>query len=328
MKKLKSEAREWIFENLLRLLFRFANSHKLIRFQKIPHHRKQNEIDYNLIIRSKASEDKKDLKERLENYLTDLTNKDVFKIPSTIYPGKFHKNISSSHEGKVLNEEESYLNLTYKKLQTEDLEKITESYKDLQVRTLKRSINENGYEIISEVKNGFIIARKDRHDSIEMISNYKPVNGEQSDYVHKLIGTLGESDKWIKEQLSISDLSKQGLEKEKEIEDYYKFLEEQDKENQEYNRDIKDLENSTDEPTWRDFANENKLSRFLDEDPDKYMERVKSAMRSKFTKSSLHPFSGVIDNTKNALEEAKIISNLAKEKLNAMANKRANNAEF
>ena len=296
MKEFKREAKEWIFENLLRLILKFSNNQKIIRFQKIPHHRKQNEVDYNLIIRSKSSEDKGDLKERLENYLTDLTNKDVFKTPSAIYPGKFCRTNSSSHEGKVLNGEESYLNLTYKKLQKEDLEKITESYKDLQVRTLKRAINENGYEIISEVKNGFIIARKDRHNETIAI---KPIQGEPSDYTHKLIGSLKDSDELIKDSLSTSDFGGEDLVAE-------------DLDNQLREQEQIDFNKFTEEEEIKKFAKENRLYRFLDEDPDKYMKRVKSAMRSKFTKSSLHPMSGVIDTIVESSKVAKSINELAK----------------
>lgn len=366
MKKLKSSAREWIFENLLRLIFKFSNSHKLVKFVKRP---KDDSIYYDIQFKSKV--DRTELLEAFENYLTNLTNKDViserdevreskfnfmlpkwknegivpdavkeslavFKAPSVIYPGKFHKTVSSSHEGEVLSEKESYLNATYKKLQKESIESsrdLMQEYIDLQVRTLKRSIEENGYEILSEVKNGFIIARKDRytndpepinhlHNSVGNMPNEKlefiSTNDEASGYVHTLRGRLGDEDKLIKEQLSTPDLSKQDFTKdfgvsESEMNEYL----EKDMEKYESERNLseKDFYKHIEEPeneSWIEFAAQNKLFRFLDENHDKYMERIKSAMRSKFTKTSLHPLSGVIDNVEKSIETVKSINELAK----------------
>lgn len=60
MKQLKNELREWVFEKLLLLLFKFSETHKLIKFNRSTNGEK---IIYEIVIRtSKGSS-----KEQLEN---------------------------------------------------------------------------------------------------------------------------------------------------------------------------------------------------------------------------------------------------------------------
>jgi hypothetical protein len=279
MKKLKSEIREWIFNGLLELLFKFSNSHKLVKFNRLI---KGDKIYYELSLRAtiQIEGSLRDIEEKTSEYLKNLTLKNIeldeeqdevreskfnFMIPGWKNEGfwpkqarekveafsvrngyqteeerverlKKRSDISSSGLGipchinnqakfpKLQKLENSSSEPGFNFLSTdlatthqenpllrkseikhvnfaegEVRDKIIESYKDLQVKTMKRAINENGYEILNEVKNGFIIARKDRH------------NIQPEGYLENLTKDLSESDKWIREQASIPSLSKQDL---------------------------------------------------------------------------------------------------------------------
>jgi hypothetical protein len=334
MKKLKSSAREWIFENLLRLIFKFSESHKLVKFVKRP---KDDSIYYDIQFKSKV--ERTELLEAFENYLTNLTNKNVTSERETEDKNSEHFNDAVKDRSGNLNP--FIISNGYQSIDNWITKEIAEGsvdymkvYKDHQIKVMKRAISENGYEIISEVKNGFIIARKDRytndpepinhlHNSVGNMPNEKlefiSTNDEASGYVHTLRGRLGDEDKLIKEQLSTPDLSKQDFTKdfgvsESEMNKYLvKDMEKYESEKSLSEKDFyKHIEESGENESWMAFAAENKLFRFLDEDPDKYMERIKSAMRSKFTKTSLHLLSGVIDNVEKSIETVKSINELAK----------------
>jgi hypothetical protein len=74
MKELKKEIKEWIFENLLLLLFKFSETHKLIRFQRIP---LGGKIDYELIIRTTQVEGKEELEKHISEYVKNVVSKNL-----------------------------------------------------------------------------------------------------------------------------------------------------------------------------------------------------------------------------------------------------------
>lgn len=268
MKKLKSSAREWIFENLLRLIFKFSESHKLVKFVKRP---KDDNIYYDIQFKSeKVEESKIQLIEAFENYLTDLANKNSILDEKKSFRQKLKENLERSgwviYEGREkikekeshLSDAEKYSNLLkwrnegivpdavkdgsenlnpfiirngYQFIDNWIAKEIAEGsvdymkvYKDHQIKVMKRAISENGYEIISEVKNGFIIARIGRHNenpawNPDLVKNdmdascIKPIQGDPSYYVHTLTGSLQVEAESIMTQLSTPDLSKQNFTK-------------------------------------------------------------------------------------------------------------------
>jgi hypothetical protein len=74
MEELKKAIKEWIFGELLLLLFKFSETHKLIRFQKIP---LGGKIDYELIIRTTVSKDKVELEKHINEYIKSIVSKNL-----------------------------------------------------------------------------------------------------------------------------------------------------------------------------------------------------------------------------------------------------------
>lgn len=71
MKNLKNEFREWVFEKLLRLIFKFSNSHTLVKFVRIT---KGVSIYYDIQIKSVFRENPE-----LELHLSEYLEKYVMK---------------------------------------------------------------------------------------------------------------------------------------------------------------------------------------------------------------------------------------------------------
>ena len=76
MKKLKSKIREWIFNGLLELLFKFSNSHKLVKFNRLT---KGDKIYYELSLRATIQTEGslRDIEEKTSEYLKNLTLKNI-----------------------------------------------------------------------------------------------------------------------------------------------------------------------------------------------------------------------------------------------------------
>lgn len=79
MKNLKNEFREWVFEKLLRLIFKFSNSHILVKFVRIP---KGVNIYYDIQIKSVFRENPQ-LELHLSEYLEKYVMKNSVKKPSS-----------------------------------------------------------------------------------------------------------------------------------------------------------------------------------------------------------------------------------------------------
>lgn len=147
MKNLKNEFREWVFEKLLRLIFKFSNSHTLVKFVRIP---KGVNIYYDIQIKSVFKENPQ-LELHLSEYLEKYVMKNSVENPSSK---------EDLIKGAWVEESEGSINkATINYVVTKELFKIRSKVMNLTVKQWNivnskniSSVSETGY-IFTTIKN-------------------------------------------------------------------------------------------------------------------------------------------------------------------------------
>lgn len=164
MKNLKNEIREWIFNALLELLFKFANSHKLIKFSRSTN---GDKIDYELTIRTSANASKSlvEVENNTSEYLKSLAEKNL-------------NSLKWENEGfwpKQARERSSKINVSQEEMNRRDKDvfSVRNGYQTEEERIASHKKSYDGFASSSEeypVKGGIIKNRslKQKENRIEL----------------------------------------------------------------------------------------------------------------------------------------------------------------
>ncbi len=157
MKKLKNELREWVFEKLLLFLFKFSETHKLIRFHKSTNDEK---IIYEIVIRTLKDNSKEELEKHLSEYFKNVANQNFYPKDSTLkrvhfnvefFPEYQKEEVTSQFTTKETTSEEIFkirlevMNLTAGQWQVVNTKAVqTLQDKDILLTTIRDFYNEMG----------------------------------------------------------------------------------------------------------------------------------------------------------------------------------------